>query len=619
MVTVSVRLMVSCLALAIWLIGRPYSGIWHDSKFYTLQALQHLTPSAFSRDLFFLYGSQDQYSLFSHFHAAALSFWGLNPGTMVLQGLGLGLWMAAAWALTRILPGKMAALALLLIVSVDGHYGSHGLVSYGEGFLTARLYAEALSLAALAAWLTGRKTWGGIAFVVACVMHPLLALPALMIGLGILFRPRVWFGLMAAGALLALGMGALGMSPFTGLVQPMDALWFELAVARSPFVFLHAWEWEGFSKALFVVVVVGTAWHILPEGHLRRLARVTLVCVLGAFAAAYLGGSLLKLPLIAGLQLTRVMWIGSVISLILVAAMLWENQQGNVWNRLLVWGLALGVFLDMGTQGGYALLVVTMFWLGKRTLPDYTPPIWLWWLLALVPLQIMLWGVLGMRMDAEWEGLFSEQIVWRTYFTNPASALLMAACAYWLLGRDHLSKYVKWSGAAVLAALLALAMLTWYDLQPELDYDSSARQAAIAPIAALVPEGATVYWVEEPEKAWFWLGRANYLSFSQTAGSVFSRGTPVEALRRAAYAKPASLADANQSWDERVKTVSAGVLSKAAVQKVCRDPLLDYVVTRSQPEDGSVNFKDPLTGWSYGLHDCAALRDKPLQYQARLP
>lgn len=608
------------LALACWLIARPFRGIWHDSKFYTLQALRHLNPGTFSRDLFFLYGSQDQYSLFSLLQAAAISIWGLNPGTMVLQGVGLGLWFVAAWALTRVLPGKLAALSLLLIASVDGHYGSHYLVSYGESFLTARLYAEAFSLAGLAAWLSGRKVWGGVAFSAACAMHPLMALPALMIGLGMLLRPRIWLGVMGAGVLLALGLGAAGVSPFTGLLQPMDAVWWQLAVARSPFVFLHTWEWEGFSKALYVVVVTATAWRILPEGDLRRLAGVTLMCVLGAFAIAYVGGSLLKLPLIAGLQVTRVMWVALVISLILIPAMLWEYRQQNTWSRTLVWGLALSAFLDIRMQGGFALLVLAIFWLGKRCLRDYKPPVWLWLLLGVVPLQIMLWGLLNVSLEAERKAFLAEQgVVWRIYFSNPATALVVVLGAYWLLGRDRLPKPLIWFGSAVVAGLLTLAIMTWYDLQPELDYGAPARQSAIAPIAARVPKNATVYWVDEPEKAWFWLGRANYLSFSQTAGSVFSRGTGVEALRRAAYARPVNVRDANQDWDERFKQVVPGLISKAAVEKACRDPILDYVIARSQPGAGTVYFKDPATDAGYGLYDCSALRNKTLQYRAQLP
>jgi len=608
MATSYCRLSITGLALAVWLIARPYSGIWHDSEFYALQALLHLYPSVFSRDLFFLYGSQDQYSLFSHLHAAAIAIGGLNRGTMVLQGLGLVLWFVAAWAMTRILPGKLAAVALLLMASVDSGYGSHGVFSYGERFLTARLYAEALSLAGLAAWLAGRKALGGLAFAAACAMHPLMALPAMMIGLGVLLQTRVWLGLVGAGVLLALGLGVMGVPPFTGLLQPMDALWFEMAVARSPFVFLHTWEWRGFSRALFVVVVTATAWRILAGAELRRLAWVTGVCMLGAFAMAYVGASLLKLPLIAGLQLTRVMWIGQVITLILLVAMIWESRRGNVWNRMLVLGLALGVFLDADTQGGYALLVLAVFWLGKHRVPDYKPPVWLWLLIGLVPLQIMLWELLGMSTGPVWEDVLAEPAFWRMIFSSSATALVMAVGAYWLLGKEPLSKPLEWAGATVAVALLGLAIVTWNELSPQLNYDSPEYRAAIAPVQALVPQHAIVYWVEEPEKAWFWLGRANYLSFRQGAGAVFSRGTAVEILRRAPFARPASLEDAKQSRGKPTQEKFTQSKSRSVLGQVCRDPILDYVIGRRLSEPGMVHFKNPRTGVGYWVYDCEVIR-----------
>lgn len=596
------------LALALWLIARPFQGIWHDGRLYALQALQHLNPSTFSRDLFFLYGSQDQYSLFGSLYASCIALWGLSQGTMALQGLGLGLWFIAGWSLTRVLPGKPAMLALLLIASLDGHYGSHGVFTYGERFLTARLYAEALSLAGLAAWLTGRVKLGGLAFAVACVMHPLMTLPALMVGLGILLQPKMWFGLMGAGVMLALSLGVMGMTPFTGLLQPMDALWLQLVASRSPFIFLNTWEWDGVSRVLFVITVTATAWRILPGGKLRHLAWATLICILGAFAADYVGGSLLKLPLIAGLQLTRVMWVGLVITLILIPGMLWMSPQGNIWNRVLVWGLALSVFLHASTQGGYVLLVLAIYWMGKGRLPDYKPPVWFWLLLALVPLQVLLWGLINTRMEVNLETLVSEKAVWRTYVSSPAMTLFLATGAYWLLHRDCVTKPVIWLSLGASAGLLTWAVMTWNDQQAELYFDSPERQAAIAPVAAIVPENAIVYWADSPDKAWFWLGRANYLSFVQIAGLVFSREIALEALRRAPYVSAFSLNDSSQSWYGRPQTGRTGVMSHSAVRQACRDPILDYVIDRSQPEPGLTYFKDPATGWGYGLYDCRAVR-----------
>lgn len=603
------RSLIVSLAFALWVIGRPFAGIWHDSRFYSLQALQHLRPIAFSRDLFFLYGSQDQYSLFGSFHAFAIAISGLMTGTMALQGIGLGLWFGAAWALMRCAPGKLAPIALVLLVSIDSHYGSHGVFAFGEQFLTARLYAEAFSLLGLAAWLAGNKALGGAAFAVACTLHPVMALPALVVGLGMLLRPKVWFGLVGTVVAMAIGLGFMGLPPFTGLLHPMDAVWWQLAVARSPFVFLHTWEWEGFSQALFVTVVAGTAWRTLSDEKLSRLAWVTLVCVLGAFSIAYLGGSLLKLPLIAGLQLTRIIWIGLVITVMLIVAMVGESHQATIWTRMRAWGLALALFLDAATQGGYALIVLAIFGVGERYLPAYKPPLWFWLLLGLIPLQIMLWGMLGAHMDAEMAVLMSEESVWREYLLNPATSLLLVLAAFRLHGREQLSKMWKGLAGVAIPGLLVLAIVTWSDVLPELDYDSSARRAAIAPIATRVPEGATVYWVDEPDKAWFWLGRANYVSFSQTAGTVFSRGTAIEARRRAAYARAASLSDASQTWDDRRSIAPAQYVSSAAVRQACRDPVLDYVIGRSGPIANGIYFLDPATSRGYRLYDCRVARE----------
>jgi hypothetical protein len=167
---------------------------------------------------------------------------------------------------------------------------------------------------------------------------------------------------------------------------------------------------------------------------------------------------------------------------------------------------------------------------------------------------------------------------------------------------------VKWAGGAVIAGLLGFALLAWYELRPQLNYDSPERQTAIAPVVARVPEHATVYWVDEPDKAWFWLGRSNYLSFSQTAGSIFSRGAAIEAWRRAPYVRPASQRDSTQSWIDRNRARSPRFLSESVVAHVCGDPILDYVIGRSRPEAGTVHFKDPQTGLGYGLYDCRVFR-----------
>src|ERR1019366_5425257 len=61
------------ILLAINTIDRPYSGITHDSRLYSVQVLNQVEGGAYADDLFFRYGSQDEYSLFSRL-AAPLVF-----------------------------------------------------------------------------------------------------------------------------------------------------------------------------------------------------------------------------------------------------------------------------------------------------------------------------------------------------------------------------------------------------------------------------------------------------------------------------------------------------------------------------------------------------------------
>jgi hypothetical protein len=50
---------------AIWLLTHRYHGIHHDALFYAVQALAHAAPARFEHDLFFAFGSQDDYTLFT--------------------------------------------------------------------------------------------------------------------------------------------------------------------------------------------------------------------------------------------------------------------------------------------------------------------------------------------------------------------------------------------------------------------------------------------------------------------------------------------------------------------------------------------------------------------------
>jgi hypothetical protein len=581
----------------------------HDGIFYALQALHIMQPEAFNRDIFFLYGSQDQYTIFSNLYAAAIKTFGMTHGTILLEILGLVLWLLAAWVLVRILPEVPATIALLLIITLDNYYGSHRVVGYAEHYLTARLYAELFALAGLAAYLNRWYFGGTLAYALAFLMHPLIALPALIIGLGIWLRPTVWLALLVGGGVMGILLGIAGIHPFTGLIQPMDDTWWQYNVGRSPFVFLHTWTWNAFSQVLLTIAITTAAGLMLSEIKLKQLAWAVLASVLALLTVSWVGASLLKLPLLISLQLHRVMWIAIVINPLMVTALAWESCHASKWHIILAVGLGIGLLLDSSIQGGYAVAIVLASLTGYHYAPHYQPSRWLWVLLAVLPLQALVFSLLNLDMDTAGNAYISSKPAWRIYLGHPLAALALFAGLYWLMYRHN--QVAKGVTIIVIAGLLGWAGWNWYDHQTininntaETFYDSPARQAAIAPIKDIVPQNTTVYWIEDPEKAWFWLQRANYVSFQQAAGSIFNRDTAIELIRRTQHIAQASDIDARNIWDSR-PTTKDKQLTAPILQQLCQDKIIDYVIAKNYQADIKVlYFNDPDTKQRYGLYAC---------------
>jgi hypothetical protein len=596
--------------LAAWLLTRRDGGIWADGVLYAAQALSHLAPGVYGHDLFFAYGSQDDYTLFSPFYAHLIADWGLTQGTRIAQGIGLLLWLGGAALLAWRLPRWPAALALLAVVIYPPQYGAYLVVSYGEPYLTARLYAEAFSLMGMAAWLSGRMLLGGLAFLLAFAMHPLMALPAVLIGLAVVVRWRVWWAVLAAGPALALVLGGLGVSPFTGLLVPMDADWWTFSVQRSPFVFLHTWSWSGFSQAILVAVVAWTAWLDLPDGAWRRLARALSIVVPGALLLAWLGASVLHLPLIAGLQLSRVLWIGQILALMFIVLLVWQSLPGDrVWRRWRAVGLASLLMLDVTAQGVAALGLIVLTLAGQRYQPDYRPGQVVRILLLVSVLQVAAWSVFTNHIDSVLRAAYTERPAGSPFMSYQYLVAGMLLLLAWVSGLGDRGRLLAWGFSL---ACLLIALRVWPQEAGGPRYDSPARQVAIAPIQEVIPPGATVYWPVEPKLAWFWLRRANYLSTLQTAGSVFSADTTHEALRRIAHVEPTGLADAARAWGDQFSAKYSRTATPASIRHLCEDPLIDFMIVRDDGgQTAKIRFVDPETGYRYAVHACVDIRKLP--------
>jgi hypothetical protein len=143
---------------AIWLLTHRYHGIHHDALFYAVQALAHAAPARFEHDLFFAFGSQDDYTLFTPAYAWLGRQAGLGNAAFVLLVAAQCLWAFAAIRIARQwLQGLFLVAGLALLFALPGQYGHDPVFRYAESFLTARVWAECLVLNGLAATLAGRS------------------------------------------------------------------------------------------------------------------------------------------------------------------------------------------------------------------------------------------------------------------------------------------------------------------------------------------------------------------------------------------------------------------------------------------------------------------------------
>jgi hypothetical protein len=258
-----------------WLAFHRYQGIWHDGVLYAGQAIFRRDPLPFAQDLFFAYGSQDSFTAFTGIYSLAIQELGLPIASMALLGMAHLAWVAAAAFLLRgILSGLAFWQALILLAVLPATYGSMGIFSYGETFVTARIWAEPPALLAVACILRGYRIVAIVSLAFAVAMHPVIAFPAVVFVFFFGFHGRQQLLAFAVGLAGWAILDALEIRPFVYLTKAMDPLWLSLSIERSPFVFLDHWTWE---ERLEPIFFCSAAWHCCACLG-RRAPRLMVVC-----------------------------------------------------------------------------------------------------------------------------------------------------------------------------------------------------------------------------------------------------------------------------------------------------------------------------------------------------
>ena len=611
---------------ACWMLAHPWSGLWHDGRLYALQALYHLHPDNFRNDLFFLFGSQDSFTLFSPLYAALIAALGLPAAGLLLYVLGSVLWLAAAAALlAHFLQGRTFWLGLACLVLLPLDYGpAQGLLNLAEPFVTPRIFAEAFSMLALACLLRGQWRRALALLLPALLLHPLMAAGAALPGLLYLARGRERALALACGAgvALALAAAALAVSPFDRLLREMDSAWLALV---SRYAFVHVWDsWppaQWLSRTALAFSLVLAAARLAGGGRGRFYACLALSGAAGLLAS-WAGTGLTHNLLLIQVQPWRTLWLlqlGAWLALAWLLGAYW--RRGGVV-RLLLLALVIAALTRNSIGGALAVPAAAALCLQLRRAQPWQLPGRMAGLLTGLLLAVgSLWLAEIVQHATDNGALVAQYIeesavrIWGWTLLKTGAAALLGGAVMWLVWR--LAGSAR-RGAWPLACLLALASLAtgaWLKLGPQdfaFPLSEQARRDARAAFLPLIPVDAVMYWENDVRIPWFELQRASYVSNAQLAGLAFNRGTALEGARRLERLQRLGVPDAVREADAlhaKLKMAALPQPSLEGLRYVCADPVLDFVVLTQRFAEGIVaRVRDMESGRPYFLYDCARLR-----------
>ena len=608
------------LVLALWLLARPYLGLRHDGILYLGQTLHHRFPGLLDSDLFFAFGSQDRFSWFAVALARLQNALGLTASQILVLGVSHAAFLGATVMLVRpLLNARELWLGLVALAVMSHYYGGLGLLSFTENFVTARTAAEPLALAALALWCSGRRAWAVAAIVPAFLMHPLMALPVVMVWwCWLVGEDRRWAWLAALGP-VALLLAAAGIGPFALLLGRMDPDWRELAEVHNRMVFIHLWETLDAMKLAVDVGVLAVAARTLGPMAARLCVSVLGATALG-FTVSLVGADLLHNPLITGLQLWRVQWLAHLLALALLPALLMRAWSSRPIDQVVTLACAL---LVLGVNGWWETswafgLVCAAAVLARRRAVTLSPRATSWTRAALAAALVALSLALLMRTLQELQAQeveFDPSLMAWALAKVPTVSLGLAAAVLWLAR--------TWPAQA-LAALALAVVVAWgtavWDRRPQWVRYIEQSQPGSHPFSAHIPKGANVYWpgnrgpkATELAAVWAALGRPSYFSYDQGGGIVFHRQTAMAFKARQDVLGPVLVQrEICQLMESLTRQPGSAPepcpISTEVLDELCAQPQgPDYIVL---PQGV---WRDPLASWTfevpsrrstYSLHRC---------------
>lgn len=623
-------------------IARPYGGITHDTRLYSGQVLNRVESGSYADDLFFRYGSQDDYSLFSRLAAPLVGWLGLPTAFFLIYiaSKSLLIWGMMRIVLTLIPNRTAAVVALVYSMAVGIHYGGHHILNVQETFVTPRMPACALVLIGLDLLLRGRPVWSLLTIMLAIALHPLMAFGGLLVWAGFLlwqcFGGKAFAGVVAGACALAaivLTNPPLALRCFGN----MDDAWRESILQTSDFNFPSEWTREDWTYLAFQVLLLGLAIFKFRsvDAVKTRFLIVLMLVTLAATVGAILAGNLPYALFLQG-QPYRALWILAVVHIGLAfwLCLEWARQPSFVVQLASCGMLAYLCWVDaLPVECALPVLLFPLVAFMMRGLEK--EPHRAGWLIQSVQISLVL-GALGwaafkfVLLTSRWQQLLALYVEHRDLATvlliNLGPVVFIAGLSWLFVRRGpNASHQPAWLGGLAAGCLgmqmvfFAFPLTDYYrehctryraDLRALRDYLHEGR-AESAPLPTVYCNLGYLDYV------WLDLHAKCYFDWWPVGNFMFCREMAMEGKRRAHLAGPFELAHFRNT---KTGAMDSGALVKSRMRfhridfdrspideqdlaRLCREPDLDYIVLDQRFE----GLYATESGGLY-LYDCRQIR-----------
>lgn len=515
----------------IWILFFPYAGIAHDAQLYTLQALSHVAPELYQKDIFLRFGSQDRFTLFSPVYATFIELLGLERAGALLTLIGHCLFISAVFLLAnKIMPYGIAVFAVGLILTMSSSYGAERVFYYIELFVTPRMLSEAFVLFSVAAWLNKKNIVAAAFLLIAALLHPLMATAGLVFLLSsvyVAYWRRLSLLIITTCALLLLAHYAQLLTRWQ-----FDAEWLGIIENRNTYLFFYYWPIDDIANALVPLMSLIIAYVFVSGDTEKKLATAALFTGVMAVLVHGFGGDFLHLTFVTQGQAWRWIWLVT-----LVAILFLPNLLLRLWQTK--------------TVGKTIAITLIAAWLMRSQLMGLVVAVWA---LVLVFALKKNWGTVFFWTLSKWMGLgllllpLVLLIVVNHFHINVFIALLEGSRVQDFPGIWHecalpiylsfvcilvsVSAYKALHISAAASFLLGACMVFLYWGKSWLPQSGGTKAQYLDKLRVLIPVGEDVLTFGPPSTIWIGLQRPSYLSDIQSAGIVFSRATALEVDRR---------------------------------------------------------------------------------------